>query len=135
MRCPSTATPRLYQEIRERGLNSTNQDELLDDFVVVEAPVEDQGIVVQSYRPAQLTWSQLPQVKPRLFYLVAFYPSEIVKVEFVAFFSNGCCLCCLKSATEMPTFIYFTFSFINVCQRFNCTGSVIHAKLSCSVLS
>lgn len=57
------ATPRLYQEIRERGLQSTNQDELLDDFVVVEAPVEDQGIVVKSYRPAQLTWSQLPQVK------------------------------------------------------------------------
>ncbi|XP_034551248.1 rho guanine nucleotide exchange factor 16 [Notolabrus celidotus] len=58
------ATPRLYQEIRERGLNSTNQDELLDDFVVVEHPVvEDQGIVVKSYRPAQLTWSQLPQVK------------------------------------------------------------------------
>lgn len=58
----SSATPRLYQEIRERGLNSTNQDELLDDFVVVEPPVEDQAIVVKSYRPAQLTWSQLPQV-------------------------------------------------------------------------
>ncbi|XP_068996312.1 rho guanine nucleotide exchange factor 16 [Embiotoca jacksoni] len=57
------ATPRLYQEIRERGLHSTNHDELLDDFVVVEPPVEDQGIVVKSYRPAQLTWSQLPQVK------------------------------------------------------------------------
>ncbi|KAG7519237.1 rho guanine nucleotide exchange factor 16 [Solea senegalensis] len=57
------ATPRLYQEIRERGLHSTNQDEMLDDFVVVEAPVEDQGIVVKNYRPAQLTWSQLPQVK------------------------------------------------------------------------
>ncbi|KAF1390678.1 hypothetical protein PFLUV_G00060500 [Perca fluviatilis] len=57
------ATPCLYQEIRERGLHSTNQDELLDDFVVVEPPVEDQGIVVKSYRPAQLTWSQLPQVR------------------------------------------------------------------------
>ncbi|XP_022597575.1 rho guanine nucleotide exchange factor 16 [Seriola dumerili] len=57
------ATPCLYQEIRERGLHSTNQDELLDDFVVVEPPMEDQGIVVKSYRPAQLTWSQLPQVK------------------------------------------------------------------------
>ncbi|XP_044066425.1 rho guanine nucleotide exchange factor 16 [Siniperca chuatsi] len=57
------ATPRLYQEIRERGLHSTNQDELLDDFVVVEPPVLDQGIVVKSYRPAQLTWSQLPQVR------------------------------------------------------------------------
>ena len=58
----SSATPRLYQEIRERGLHSTNQDELLDDFVVVEPPVEDQGIIVKSYRPAHLTWSQLPQV-------------------------------------------------------------------------
>ncbi|XP_033825957.1 rho guanine nucleotide exchange factor 16 [Periophthalmus magnuspinnatus] len=60
------ATPRLYQDVRERGLHSTNQDELLDDFVVVEHPVEeerDQGIVVRNYRPAQLTWSQLPQVK------------------------------------------------------------------------
>lgn len=57
------ATPRLYQEIRERGLHSNSQDELLDDFVVVEPPVEDQGIIVKSYRPAQLTWSQLPQVK------------------------------------------------------------------------
>ncbi|KAM3617117.1 uncharacterized protein V6R79_002437 [Siganus canaliculatus] len=57
------ATPQLYQEIRERGLQSTNQDELLDDFVVVEPPVEDQSIVVKSYRPVQLTWSQLPQVK------------------------------------------------------------------------
>lgn len=62
----SSATPRLYQEIRERGLHSTNQDEMLDDFVVVDPPVEDQGIVVKSYRPAQLTWSQLPQVN---FYL------------------------------------------------------------------
>lgn len=51
--------------MRERGLHSTNQDELLEDFVVVEHPVEeeDQGIVVRSYRPVQLTWSQLPQVK------------------------------------------------------------------------
>ncbi|XP_028437929.1 rho guanine nucleotide exchange factor 16 [Perca flavescens] len=57
------ATPCLYQEIRERGLQPANQDELLDDFVVVESPVEDQGIVVKSYRPAQLTWSQLPQVR------------------------------------------------------------------------
>uniref|UniRef100_A0A8D3C2J9 Rho guanine nucleotide exchange factor (GEF) 16 n=1 Tax=Scophthalmus maximus TaxID=52904 RepID=A0A8D3C2J9_SCOMX len=57
------STPQLYQEIRERGLQSTNQDEMLDDFVVVEPPVEDQAIIVKNYRPAQLTWSQLPQVK------------------------------------------------------------------------
>jgi len=64
----SSATPQLYQEIREQGLRSTNQDELLEDFVVVERPVEveDQGIVVKSYRPAQLTWSQLPQVNLQL---------------------------------------------------------------------
>ncbi|XP_029011829.1 rho guanine nucleotide exchange factor 16 [Betta splendens] len=57
------APPRLYQDVRERGLHATNQDELLEDFVVVEHPEEDQGIVVKSYRPVQLTWSQLPQVK------------------------------------------------------------------------
>ncbi|XP_017273220.1 rho guanine nucleotide exchange factor 16 [Kryptolebias marmoratus] len=57
------ATPCLYQEIRERGLHSISQDESLDDFVVVEHPVEDQSIVVKNYRQAQLTWSQLPQVK------------------------------------------------------------------------
>ncbi|CAL8278069.1 unnamed protein product [Boreogadus saida] len=57
------ATPRLYQEICERGLQSTNQDELINDFVVVEPQVEDQGIVVKNYRPTQLIWSHLPQVK------------------------------------------------------------------------
>ena len=57
-----SATPRLYQEICERGLQSTNQDELIDDFVVVEPQVEDQGIIVKSYRPPQLIWSHLPQV-------------------------------------------------------------------------
>ncbi|XP_031421437.2 rho guanine nucleotide exchange factor 16, partial [Clupea harengus] len=50
--------PRLYQEIRERGLQNTD-----DDFTQVEPPPEDQGIVVKNFRPAQLTWSQLPQVK------------------------------------------------------------------------
>ncbi|MEQ2171624.1 hypothetical protein GOODEAATRI_012779 [Goodea atripinnis] len=59
----SPATPCLYQEIRERGLHSTNQDELLEDFVVVEPPAQDQGIVMKSYKQAHLTWSQLPQVK------------------------------------------------------------------------
>ncbi|KAJ8400702.1 hypothetical protein AAFF_G00394710 [Aldrovandia affinis] len=56
--------PRLYQEIRERGLHSNNQntdDDLLDP--VAGSPEPDQGIIVKSYRPAQLTWSQLPQVK------------------------------------------------------------------------
>lgn len=53
------ATPRLYQEIRERGLQSTNQDESLDESVVAEPAANDQGIVIKSYRPTQLTWSQL----------------------------------------------------------------------------
>ncbi|XP_032427251.1 LOW QUALITY PROTEIN: rho guanine nucleotide exchange factor 16 [Xiphophorus hellerii] len=57
------ATPCLYQEIRERGLDSTQQDELLEDFVVVEPPAEDHGIVMKSYKQAHLTWSQLPQVQ------------------------------------------------------------------------
>ncbi|CAL8368718.1 unnamed protein product [Lota lota] len=57
------ATPRLYQEICERGLQSTNQDELIEDFVVVEPQVEDQGIIVKNYRSPQLIWSHLPQVK------------------------------------------------------------------------
>uniref|UniRef100_A0A3Q4M7T0 Rho guanine nucleotide exchange factor (GEF) 16 n=1 Tax=Neolamprologus brichardi TaxID=32507 RepID=A0A3Q4M7T0_NEOBR len=50
---------RLYQEIRERGLQSTNQDESLDESVVAEPAANDQGIVIKSYRPTQLTWSQL----------------------------------------------------------------------------
>lgn len=62
MTVPSPATPCLYQEIRERGLDSTQQDELLEDFVVVEPPAEDHGIVMKSYKQAHLTWSQLPQV-------------------------------------------------------------------------
>ncbi|XP_008411714.1 rho guanine nucleotide exchange factor 16 [Poecilia reticulata] len=57
------ATPCLYQEIRERGLDSTQQDELLEDFVVVEPPAEDHSIVMKSYKQAHLTWSQLPQVQ------------------------------------------------------------------------
>ncbi|XP_014883672.1 rho guanine nucleotide exchange factor 16 [Poecilia latipinna] len=57
------ATPCLYQEIRERGLDSTQQDELLEDFVVVKRPAEDHNIVMKSYKQAHLTWSQLPQVQ------------------------------------------------------------------------
>ncbi|XP_029434010.1 rho guanine nucleotide exchange factor 16 [Rhinatrema bivittatum] len=57
--------PRLYQEFHERGLNSNNQesdDDLLDDNTA-EPPRPDQSIVVKNYRPAQLIWSQLPQVQ------------------------------------------------------------------------
>ncbi|XP_063291869.1 rho guanine nucleotide exchange factor 16 [Pelobates fuscus] len=59
--------PRLYQDFRERGLNSNNQesdDDLLDDnYVHVEHPEPDDAIVVKNYRPAQLIWSQLPEVQ------------------------------------------------------------------------
>ncbi|XP_036386373.1 rho guanine nucleotide exchange factor 16-like [Megalops cyprinoides] len=53
--------PRLYQEIRERGLHSNNQN--TDDDLLEAPPEPDQGIVVKNYRPAQRTWSQLPQVQ------------------------------------------------------------------------
>ncbi|XP_075696844.1 rho guanine nucleotide exchange factor 16 [Rhinoderma darwinii] len=58
--------PRLYQEYRERGLSSNNQesdDDLLDDNSVQAKPQPDDCIVVKNYRPAQLIWSQLPQVQ------------------------------------------------------------------------
>ncbi|XP_063210109.1 rho guanine nucleotide exchange factor 16 [Chroicocephalus ridibundus] len=57
--------PRLYQEIRERGLNSVSHesdDDLLDESIPEEPSPPGATIVVQSYRPAQVTWSQLPEV-------------------------------------------------------------------------
>ncbi|XP_030640840.1 rho guanine nucleotide exchange factor 16 [Chanos chanos] len=53
--------PRLYQQIKERGLQSNNADE--DDFTQSQPPDPDQGIVVQNYRASYIPWSQLPQVK------------------------------------------------------------------------
>ncbi|XP_058530434.1 rho guanine nucleotide exchange factor 16 isoform X2 [Ochotona princeps] len=56
--------PRFYQEIRERGLN-TSQESDEDMLEVPPSPEEARrgdNIVVKSYRPAQLTWSQLPEV-------------------------------------------------------------------------
>ncbi|XP_017322622.1 rho guanine nucleotide exchange factor 16 [Ictalurus punctatus] len=53
--------PRLYQEIKERGLQSNNLGPDDDDFS--QMPEEDQGIVVKNYKAAYMTWSQLPQVK------------------------------------------------------------------------
>ncbi|XP_025067878.1 rho guanine nucleotide exchange factor 16 isoform X2 [Alligator sinensis] len=59
--------PRLYQEIRERGLNSIpheSDDDLLEEEPTPEEqPTPDAAIVVKSYRPAQMTWSQLPEVQ------------------------------------------------------------------------
>uniref|UniRef100_A0A8C0VC35 Rho guanine nucleotide exchange factor 16 n=1 Tax=Cyanistes caeruleus TaxID=156563 RepID=A0A8C0VC35_CYACU len=57
--------PRLYQEIRERGLNSVSHEsdeDLLEESLPEEPSSLGSTIVVQSYRPAQLTWSQLPEV-------------------------------------------------------------------------
>ncbi|XP_075762648.1 rho guanine nucleotide exchange factor 16 [Pelodiscus sinensis] len=58
--------PRLYQEIRERGLNSINHesdDDLLEEESIPEEHPAPNCIVVKSYRPAQVTWSQLPEVQ------------------------------------------------------------------------
>nr|XP_012631242.1 rho guanine nucleotide exchange factor 16 [Microcebus murinus]XP_012631243.1 rho guanine nucleotide exchange factor 16 [Microcebus murinus] len=57
--------PQFYQEIRERGLNTSHEsdDDVLDDPSSPEATRKvDAAIVVKSYRPAQVTWSQLPEV-------------------------------------------------------------------------
>ncbi|XP_041062527.1 rho guanine nucleotide exchange factor 16 [Carcharodon carcharias] len=56
--------PRLYQEVRERGLTSVpeSDDDFLDDTGRLGSTEPDEKIVVQNYRPAQMTWSQLPQV-------------------------------------------------------------------------
>ncbi|XP_021511018.1 rho guanine nucleotide exchange factor 16 isoform X2 [Meriones unguiculatus] len=57
--------PQLYQEIRERGLNTSHEsdDDILDEPSSPGGPQRaDTTIVVKSYRPAQLTWSQLPEV-------------------------------------------------------------------------
>ncbi|XP_056651946.1 rho guanine nucleotide exchange factor 16-like [Monodelphis domestica] len=57
--------PRFYQEIRERGLNTSHEsdDDQLEDCSSPEGPRKaDSTIVVKSYRPAQVTWSQLPEV-------------------------------------------------------------------------
>ncbi|XP_076859308.1 rho guanine nucleotide exchange factor 16 [Brachyhypopomus gauderio] len=54
--------PCFYQEIKERGLQSNHLGAEDEDAPQAGTP-EDQGIVVKSYRPAHLTWSQLPQVQ------------------------------------------------------------------------
>lgn len=59
--------PQLYQEIQERGLNTSQEsdDDILDESSSPEgAQKMDTTIVVKSYRPAQITWSQLPEVAP-----------------------------------------------------------------------
>lgn len=61
--CHFATDPRLYQEIKERGLQSSSLGPDDDDFN--QMPEEDQGIVVKTYKAAYVTWSQLPQVKRR----------------------------------------------------------------------
>ncbi|KAJ8388936.1 hypothetical protein AAFF_G00124970 [Aldrovandia affinis] len=54
--------PRLYQEImKERGLNSSVQD--TDNEPLDGTAAAEHRIVVQNFRPMQITWSQLPQVQ------------------------------------------------------------------------
>ncbi|XP_058991632.1 rho guanine nucleotide exchange factor 16 isoform X1 [Mustela lutreola] len=57
--------PGFYQEIRERGLNTSHESD--DDLLGEPSSPDGTGkagapIVVKSYRPAQVTWSQLPEV-------------------------------------------------------------------------
>ncbi|XP_039697973.1 rho guanine nucleotide exchange factor 16 [Pteropus medius] len=57
--------PRFYQEIRERGLNTSpeSDDDLLDEPCSPEGTRKVAApIVVKTYRPPQVTWSQLPEV-------------------------------------------------------------------------
>ncbi|KAK2105717.1 Rho guanine nucleotide exchange factor 16 [Saguinus oedipus] len=57
--------PQFYQEIQERGLNTSQEsdDDILDEPSSPEGGQKaDATIVVKSYRPAQVTWSQLPEV-------------------------------------------------------------------------
>lgn len=64
---PLSPDPRFYQEIRERGLNTIHEsdDDLLDESSSPEETQKvDARIVVKSYRPPQVTWSQLPEVGP-----------------------------------------------------------------------
>ncbi|XP_033012312.1 rho guanine nucleotide exchange factor 16 [Lacerta agilis] len=60
--------PRLYQEIREKGLNSISHesdDDLLEVETIPEEPpaTDSSTIVVKNYRPVHITWSQLPEVQ------------------------------------------------------------------------
>lgn len=65
MTCPLSLDPRFYQEIRERGLNTSpeSDDDLLDESCSPEGTRKVAApIVVKTYRPPQVTWSQLPEV-------------------------------------------------------------------------
>lgn len=66
--CPLPPDPRFYQEVRERGLNTGQEsdDDLLDDPPSPGGPrAVGTPIVVKNFRPPQVTWSQLPEVRAR----------------------------------------------------------------------
>ncbi|KAG8505451.1 Rho guanine nucleotide exchange factor 16 [Galemys pyrenaicus] len=57
--------PRFYQEVRERGLNTSHDsdDDLLDEPPSPDGTQKAEApIVVRNFRPPQVTWSQLPEV-------------------------------------------------------------------------
>lgn len=65
--CPLSPDPHFYQEVRERGLNTgpESDDDLLDESCSPEGTRKVAApIVVKTYRPPQVTWSQLPEVGP-----------------------------------------------------------------------
>lgn len=62
---PLSPDPRFYQEIRERGLTTSQEsdDDLLDEPGSPEgARTVGTPIVVKNFRAPQVTWSQLPEV-------------------------------------------------------------------------
>lgn len=78
------AEPRLYQEIRERGLNSVSHEsdeDLLEEPIPEEPSLPGAAIVVRSYRPAQVTWSQLPEVR---------VPSSCLPMSLLGLRGPGC---------------------------------------------
>ncbi|KFV19296.1 Rho guanine nucleotide exchange factor 16, partial [Tauraco erythrolophus] len=106
--------PRLYQEIRERGLNSVSHEsdeDLLEEFIPEEPSPPDAAIVVRSYRPAQVTWSQLPEVgaaaRPRglccsLFTALRFQAMfEIITSEYSYMHSLSILVCHFMRSEEL----------------------------------
>ncbi|KAB0399459.1 hypothetical protein E2I00_015768 [Balaenoptera physalus] len=76
--------PRFYQEIQERGLNTSHEsdDDLLDEASSPEGTQKvDVHVVVKSYRPPQITWSQLPEYSYQ-------HSLGILVAEFLQFFED-----------------------------------------------
>ncbi|XP_042687256.1 rho guanine nucleotide exchange factor 16 isoform X1 [Centrocercus urophasianus] len=104
--------PQLYQEIRERGLNSVSHEsdeDLLEEPNPEEPSLPGAAIVVRSYRPAQVTWSQLPEVLEADL-LKAIKPEErkrqeamfeIITSEFSYMHSLSVLVGCFKKSEEL----------------------------------